>query len=63
MPGVFLFRMSSALIEIYKLGDKSTDAILGQAASDAMSAMMICLAIAFGLIVPKLVLDRYIYDA
>jgi len=63
MPGVFLFRMSSALIEIYQLGGKSTDAILGQAASDAMSAMMICLAIAFGLIVPKLVLDRYIYDA
>lgn len=63
MPGVFLFRMSSALIEIYKLGGKSTEALLGHAASDAMTTMMICLAIAFGLIAPKLVIDRYIYKA
>lgn len=63
MPGVFLFRMSSALIDIYKLGSKSTESLLGNAASDGMTAMMICLAIAFGLIVPKLVIDRYFYDA
>ena len=62
MPGVFLFRMASALIEIYKLGGKSTESILGYAASDAMTTMMICLAIAFGLIIPKLMIDHYFYE-
>ena len=61
MPGVFLFRMSSELVEIYKLGGQSTQSILGYAASDAMTTMMICLAIAFGLIIPKLVIDRLFY--
>ncbi len=62
MPGVFLFRMSSELVEIYKLGGKSTESILGYAASDAMTTIMICLAIAFGLIIPKIVIDHYFYD-
>ncbi len=62
MPGVFLFRMSSALVEIYKLSGKSTESILGYAASDAMTTVMICLAIAFGLIIPKLVIDHYFYE-
>ncbi len=62
MPGVFLFRMSSALVEIYKLGGKSTESILGYAASDAMTTIMICMAIAFGLIIPKMVLDHYFYE-
>jgi uncharacterized membrane protein YjjB (DUF3815 family) len=62
MPGVFLFRMSSALVEIYKLGGKSTESILGYAASDAMTTVMICLAIAFGLIIPKLMIDHYFYE-
>ncbi len=63
MPGVFLFRMSSELVEIYKLGGKSTELILGSAVSDAMLTMMICLAIAFGLIIPKLLIDRLFYEA
>jgi len=62
MPGVFLFRMSSELVEIYKLGGKSTESMLGYAASDAMTTIMICLAIAFGLIIPKLVIDHNFYE-
>ncbi len=62
MPGVFLFRMSSALVEIYKLGGKSTEALLGHAASDAMTTIMICMAIAFGLIIPKMMIDHYFFE-
>jgi hypothetical protein len=62
MPGVFLFRMSSGLVEIYKLGGKSTESILGYAASDAMTALMICMAITFGLIIPKLVIEHFFYE-
>ena len=62
MPGVFLFRMSSALVEIYKLGGKSTEALLGHAASDGMTTIMICMAIAFGLIIPKMMIDHYFFE-
>jgi len=34
---------------------------LGSVTSDAMSAVMISLVIAFGLIVPKIALDHYFY--
>ena len=63
MPGVFLFRMSSGLVEIYKLGGKSTEALLGYAASDAMTALMICMAITFGLIIPKLVIEHFFFES
>ena len=61
MPGVFLFRISSTLLDVYNLAGQSTQTLLGSMTSDAMSAVMISLAIAFGLIIPKLVLDHYFY--
>jgi len=62
MPGVFLFRMSSALVEIFDQGPQSDALLLSTAASDGLSALLICLAITFGLIIPKLVIDRYYFD-
>jgi uncharacterized membrane protein YjjP (DUF1212 family) len=61
MPGVFLFRIASTLLDIYNLGGQSSQTLLGSVISDAMAAAMISLAIAFGLIVPKLALDHYFY--
>lgn len=62
MPGVFLFRMSSALVEIYTQAAKTAEPILATALADGISAMVICLAIAFGVIVPKLAIDRCYYQ-
>jgi len=62
MPGVFLFRMSSALVEIYMNAEKSAPSILPAATAEGITAMVICLAIAFGVIVPKLAIDRYFYE-
>lgn len=61
MPGVFLFRLSSALIDIFNMGEKSSLVALTAAAADGIAAMMICLAIALGLILPKLIIDSYCY--
>jgi uncharacterized membrane protein YjjP (DUF1212 family) len=57
MPGVFLFRMASGLLQLAD-GSHTTLALLGETASDGMTAVMIILAMSFGLIVPKMVIDR-----
>jgi uncharacterized membrane protein YjjP (DUF1212 family) len=57
MPGVFLFRMSSGLVQLAN-GANATLPLLGATVAGAMSAFTIILAMSFGLIVPKIVIDR-----
>ena len=56
MPGVFLFRMASGLVQ---LTDKSqnTPQLLSATLADGSTALLIILAMGFGLIVPKMVID------
>jgi uncharacterized membrane protein YjjB (DUF3815 family) len=60
MPGVYLFRMTSGLAEIAG-GSHTTLELMSATLSDGMTAMIIILAMSFGLIVPKMLID-YIYD-
>jgi len=57
IPGVFLFRMASGLLQ---LGNDSNTALplLGATIADGMTAVTITLAMTLGVIVPKIVLDR-----
>ena len=57
MPGVYLFRMGSGLVQIAE-GTQSTTDLVNTVASGATAAMII-LAISFGLIVPKLIIDSF----
>jgi uncharacterized membrane protein YjjP (DUF1212 family) len=56
MPGVFLFRMASGLVQ---LTDKSqnTPQLLSATLADGSTALLIILAMSFGLIVPKMIVD------
>jgi uncharacterized membrane protein YjjB (DUF3815 family) len=56
MPGVFLFRMASGLIQLANSSQKTLDLITATFA-DGSTATLIILAMSFGLIVPKLVID------
>jgi uncharacterized membrane protein YjjP (DUF1212 family) len=56
IPGVYLFRMASGLVQLAH-GSDTTLALLGATISDGMTAIAIILAMSFGLIVPKLVID------
>jgi uncharacterized membrane protein YjjP (DUF1212 family) len=60
MPGVFLFRMASGLVQ---LADSSTRTweLMVATIGDGSVAILIILAMSFGLIVPKLVID-YLSD-
>lgn len=55
MPGVYLFRMGSGLAQIAE-GTQTMPDLLNTIASGA-TATMIILAISFGLIIPKLIID------
>jgi len=57
MPGVFLFRMSSGLLQLANSAN-TTLPLLGATVADGMIAFTIILAMSFGLIVPKIVIDR-----
>jgi len=58
IPGVFLFRMASGLLQLAN-GSHATLELISATTADGMTATMIILAMSFGLIVPKLVIDRF----
>jgi uncharacterized membrane protein YjjP (DUF1212 family) len=57
MPGVYLFRMSSGLLQLAD-GSHTTLELISATTSDGMTAAAIVLAMSFGLIFPKLAIDR-----
>jgi uncharacterized membrane protein YjjB (DUF3815 family) len=59
IPGVFLFRMVGGLVDLATLGGKaSLDLLLGIIA-DGTTAILIILAMAFGLIFPKMLIAHF----
>jgi len=56
IPGVYLFRMASGLAQLAG-GSHTTLELLSATIADGMTAVSIILAMSFGLLVPKLVID------
>jgi uncharacterized membrane protein YjjB (DUF3815 family) len=57
MPGVYLFRTASGLLQLAD-GSHTTLELLNATIADGLTAATITLAMSFGLIVPKLAIDR-----
>jgi len=57
MPGVFLFRMASGLLQIAHSSNTTLN-LLSATIADGMVAVTIILAMTFGVIVPKIVIHR-----
>jgi uncharacterized membrane protein YjjP (DUF1212 family) len=59
IPGVFLFRMGGGLLALIALGAKAPAGLLQDVIVDGATAFVVMLAMAFGLIIPKLCIDRF----
>jgi uncharacterized membrane protein YjjB (DUF3815 family) len=57
MPGVFLFRVASGLLQMAH-DSNTTLHLLGATIADGMTAVTIILAMSFGLVVPKISMDH-----
>jgi uncharacterized membrane protein YjjP (DUF1212 family) len=57
MPGVYLFRMTSGLVQIAG-GAHPTVELMSATLADGMTAMMVILAMSFGLVIPKMAIDH-----
>jgi len=56
MPGVFMFRMASGFVQLTR-SSQTTWELMGPMLADGSIAILIILAMSFGLIVPKLIID------
>src|SRR5467141_899848 len=57
IPGIFLFRMASGFLEVAK-SSQVTAQLLGATIAEGVTAIQIILAMSFGLIIPKIAIDR-----
>jgi uncharacterized membrane protein YjjP (DUF1212 family) len=59
IPGVFLFRMAGGLVELISHGRNASPDLLLGIVMDGMTAFSIFLAMAFGLIAPKMLIEHF----
>jgi uncharacterized membrane protein YjjP (DUF1212 family) len=59
IPGVFMFRAASGLVQLSHASQRTWE-LLSATLADGSVAILIILAMSFGLIVPKLVMDHFI---
>jgi uncharacterized membrane protein YjjP (DUF1212 family) len=59
IPGVYLFRMAGGLADLVTLGGKTSVDVLLNTIADGTTAMLIILAMAFGLILPKMCIEHF----
>ena len=62
IPGVFLFRMAGGLLSLIRAGSAASSELLLGTIVDGATALLIIVAMAFGLIVPKMCIE-YLFPA
>jgi uncharacterized membrane protein YjjP (DUF1212 family) len=59
IPGVFLFRMAGGMVDLVSRGAQAPQELLVQVVTDGTTALLIILAMAFGLIVPRMCIQYF----
>lgn len=60
MPGFFLFRAASALMELVSIGPRAPAELLIDIVSNGTTSLLIIIAMAFGLILPRMLFERFL---
>ena len=58
MPGFFLFQAASALVELVSIGPRAPVTLLTSIAANGATAFLVILAMTFGLILPRMLLEH-----
>jgi uncharacterized membrane protein YjjP (DUF1212 family) len=58
MPGFFLFNTATGLVELVSIGPSAPPALLSSIATSGVTAFLIIMAMAFGLILPRMLFER-----
>ena len=59
IPGVYLFRMAGGFVDLVTLGDKAPVDVLLNTITDGTTAALIILAMALGLILPRMCIEHF----
>ncbi|UGA46029.1 threonine/serine exporter family protein [Bradyrhizobium quebecense] len=60
MPGFFLFEAASAMVELVSLGPHAPVTLLMSIAANGATAFLVILAMTFGLILPRMLLEHFL---
>lgn len=60
MPGIFVFKLASGLVEVYRADSDASIAMLTNVVSNGTATFLIVMAMTFGLIVPKMLIDGWL---
>jgi uncharacterized membrane protein YjjB (DUF3815 family) len=59
IPGVYVFRMAEGFLQLAVTGAATPPEVISGTLADGVSAFLITLAMAFGLILPKVCIERF----
>jgi uncharacterized membrane protein YjjP (DUF1212 family) len=59
IPGVYLFRMAGGFVDLVTLAERASVDVVLNTIADGTTAALIILAMAFGLILPKMCIERF----
>ncbi len=59
IPGVYLFRMAGGMVELVTLGPQAPLDLFAQVNSDGVTALLIVVAMTFGLAAPRIFLENF----
>ena len=60
MPGIFVFKLASGLVEVYLAGSSATLSMMTNVVANGTATFLIVMAMTFGLIAPKMLIDQWL---
>jgi hypothetical protein len=60
MPGFFLFNAATGLVELVSIGPSAPATVLTTIAANAATAFLVIMAMTFGLILPRMLFERFL---